>query len=347
MRYLITGGRGFVGEWVVRKLEREGNEVVIMSNLSHPSEESAGRKFSYGDVRYAFDVDKAVRDVDVVIHLAARINVDRSREFADPFFETNVRGTYNVLEACRKFKKKLVMASTSEALGSMRMECCGLHTPDKKDYKEGEYFSKTGIMSRGMNEAHPYSPDNPYGATKAAADMLAIGWHKSFGVDVTILRSFNITGIGQSFDKEGAFVPKVINKVINGENPTIFGAGDQTRDYVYVADVADAYYRLSMGNYAGEIFHVGSGKEVSIKQVAEKLIDISGKDLEIEYLPGRPQEVKRLLCDNSKIRSIGWVPTKGIDDILREMYNYAMMKEIGVTDLDEILSRRHNERMGR
>lgn len=312
MRYLVIGGRGFVGEWVVRKLEEEKHEVLIMSNLSHPSHISKGRDFIYGDVRYPYDVDKAVGDVDRVIHLAARINVDRSREHSRPFFDTNVLGTYNVLEACRKFKKKVIIASTSEALGSMNLDLCTFRS----------------LKPDGMKEDHPYSPDNPYGATKAAADMLAIGWFKSFDVDVTILRSFNISGVGQSYDKEGAFIPKCINRILTDKNPQIFGSGEQTRDYVWVGDVADAYYLLSVGEYKGEVFHVGSGVEVPIRAVAEMLIDISGKNLEIDYLPGRPCEVKRLLCDSTKMRSIGWAPTKNLRQMLQEMYEATAIQKV-------------------
>lgn len=306
MKVLITGGRGFVGSYVVKEFLADNHEVLVLSNLSHPSKNTEGWDYVYGDIRYEYDVNRWVREVDCVIHLAARINVDRSREHSRPFFDTNILGTYNVLEACRKYEKKLLVASTSEALGSMLEE-----------------YSETG-----MSESHPYLPDNPYGATKASADMLVTGWFKSFDLDVTTLRSFNITGIGQSYDKEGAFIPKVIESIINDQNPTIFGSGEQTRDYVWAGDVAKAYLLLAKSNYQGQVFHCGTGTEVSIKYVAEKLIEISGKPLIINYKSARPKEVKRLKCDYSKIAKLGWKPTKYIDEILTEMYEDRLLREI-------------------
>ena len=120
MKILVTGGRGFIGYYVCQKFEKEGHEVRVLSNLSHPSGMTDGRRIIYGDVRYAYDVEQAVKDVDIVIHLAAKIHVDRSREFSRPYFDVNVLGTYNVLEACRKAKKKMIHASTSEALGGYK-----------------------------------------------------------------------------------------------------------------------------------------------------------------------------------------------------------------------------------
>lgn len=307
-KYLVTGGRGFIGSYVCNLLREHGEEVTIMSNLSHPSSNTEGWNYVYGDVRYQYDCDKYVQDVDCVLHLAARINVDRSREDSQPFFDTNIRGTYNILEACRKFKKKMIQASTSEALGSMQFNVID--------------------QALGMNERHAYSPDNPYGATKAAADMLCLGWYKSFDVDVTLLRSFNVTGVGQSYDKEGAFIPKVIERIYNDQNPTIFGAGEQTRDYLWAGDLAQAYYLLSKSNFAGQVFHAGSGVETTIADVAKMLIEISGKDLKIDYTPARPKEVKKLKCDWSKLGELGWKPTKDIKTVLQEMWNYRNMQNV-------------------
>lgn len=305
MRILVTGGRGFVGYYVCKVFEEKGHEVTVLSNLSHPSSLTEKREIVYGDIRYAYDVEQAVRDSDCVIHLAAKINVDRSREFSRPYFDVNVLGTYNVLEACRKYKKKMIHASTSEALGS--------YVP---------------VYKEGMDEFFPHQPENPYGTMKAAADMLCIGWHNSYGVDVTILRSFNISGVGQSYDKEGAFIPKVVKCVLDGKNPVIFGGGDQTRDYTWVGDVAEAYLLLAQGNYSGQTFHVGTGKETPIKYIAETLIKISKKDLQIDYVGERPKELRRLKCDANKIRDIGWKPTKSIEDILKEMYRDAYSRQL-------------------
>ena len=328
MKILVTGGRGFIGFYVCKKFEENGHEVKVLSNLSHPSGMTDGKEYIYGDVRYSYDVERAVRDTDCVIHLAAKINVDRSREFSQPFFDVNILGTYNVLEACRKFKKKMIHASTSEALGSLQLRYCK---------NEFSLTDKDGYVA-GMDESYPHNPENPYGTTKAAADMLCIGWHNSFDVDVTILRSFNVSGVGQSYDKEGAFIPKVVNKCLKGENPVIFGGGEQTRDYVWVGDVAEAYHLLACGNFSGQTFHVGTGREVAISYIAETLIKISGKDLQIDYVGARPKEIRRLKCDSSKIRALGWKPTKEIEEVLKEMYVHEKMKTIGVEGIEKIIA---------
>lgn len=303
MKVLVTGGRGFIGSYVIKVFEEAGHEVRILSNLSHPSEISKGRDIVYGDVRYEYDIERAAKDMDIIIHLAARINVDRSREHPRPFFDTNVLGTFNVLEVCRKLGIRLIYAATSEALGSLAKGWDG-----------------------GMDEEHPRTPDNQYGATKAAAEMLCIGWHKSYDLPVTLLRSFNVTGIGQSYDKEGAFVPKTIEAVVNGYNPIIFGSGKQTRDYVWAGDVARAYLLLAERNKTG-IYHVGTNREVTIEYIANKIIEISGKDLQIEYREARPKEVKRLRCDYSKIKALGWKPTRTIEEVLTEMYQWRLKKQ--------------------
>ena len=156
---------------------------------------------------------------------------------------------------------------------------------------------------------------------------------------MTILRSFNISGIGQSYDKEGAFIPKCVNQIIEGKNPVIFGGGEQTRDYTWVGDVAEAYYLLAMGNYSGT-FHVGTGREVPIEYIAKTLIEISGKDLKIDYVGPRPKEIRRLKCDASKIKALGWQVTKQIEDVLKEMYEFAYMKHVGIDDLSEVVKKK-------
>jgi nucleoside-diphosphate-sugar epimerase len=205
------------------------------------------------------------------------------------------------LEACRKHGKKLIHASTSEALGG------------------AQYID-------GMDEEHPYSPDNPYGATKASADMLVTGWVNSYDLDATILRSFNMTGVGQSGDLEGAFIPRVINKVINNQSPVIYGSGEQRRDYIWVGDVAKAYLILAKGNYRGQVFHVGSGTNTNIKSIAQTVIDISKKPLSIKYVKSRPKELRSLRCDYSKIAKLGWQPTKQLSEILKEMYEAELLR---------------------
>jgi nucleoside-diphosphate-sugar epimerase len=300
MKILVTGGKGFVGGYVTKELHKYGHEVTILSNLSHPAENTADLRFEYGDVRYAYDIDRVGKH-DACIHLAAKINVDRSRENAESYVDINVKGTFNILEYCRKYGVKLIYAATSEALGTMLPE-----------YSE-----------KGMDETHPFLPDNPYGATKAAAEMLVRGWAKQYQIQCTILRSFNVCGVGQSYDKEGAFIPKVVNRIKNNQNPIIFGRGDQTRDYLYVGDLACAYRILveNENTKECETYHVGTGIETSIESIARLLILISGKDLSIDYTGSRPSEVRRLKCDYTKFyKAYGWRPTRTVQEVLSDYF---------------------------
>ena len=126
MKVLITGGRGFVGSYVVKEMKEAGHEVIVLSNLSHPSDNTQGWHYEYGDIRYIYDIERVIDGVDCIIHLAAKINVDRSRDNPRPFVDTNIIGTFNVLEVCRQHKIKMVYASTSESLGTMQKDIFSL-----------------------------------------------------------------------------------------------------------------------------------------------------------------------------------------------------------------------------
>ena len=166
MKALITGGAGFIGYHLHQSLEKDGHEVIAIDNFYHPCE--APQEATYADVRYYDEVEKYVEWADMIFHLAAQIHVDRSIEIPQETFDINVKGTINVLEACRKFKKKIIFASTSEVYGSSQTD--------------------------EMDESHPLDGHSPYAASKIAGDRLCKSYYETFGLPVIILRNFNTFG---------------------------------------------------------------------------------------------------------------------------------------------------------
>jgi len=300
VKYLVTGGCGFVGQHLCKVLEETGHKVTAVTNLSHAT---CTRPYVYADVRYKSELRDLVKDADGVFHLAARINVDHSLKNPQLFLETNVVGTHNLLDLCREYRFALVIASSSEVYGT--------------NMSEGEH----------MREAHVMRPRSPYGASKAAADMLALGYFYGFGIPVAILRSFNITGPGQSFDAHGALIPKVMKRVLDGERPIIFGDGLQKRDYVDARDVARAYLllmeRVVKGELHGEVFNVGTMVSRTVKEIVEAVIEISGKDIEPVYVAARVGEVRELLCDAMRAKTVlKWVAGIPFEQTLKDMWEW-------------------------
>jgi nucleoside-diphosphate-sugar epimerase len=238
-----------------------------------------------------------VEEADVVYHLAAKINVDHSLRNPRLFVENNIVGTFNMLELSRKYGFKLLIASSSEAYGTSKSET--------------------------MDESHPLEPRSPYAATKAAGDMLAFGHYHGFGTKVIIVRSFNFTGPGQSWDAQGAFIPKVMSRLLRGRAPIIFGDGEQQREYVDVRDVARAYELLSHQDRFGEVFCVGTGEPRTINEITRMILEVSGKvGVEPERRPARPGEVVRFCSDTSKLRELGWSPTYSFERTLADTWDY-------------------------
>lgn len=215
-------------------------------------------------------VHRAVREHHVVFHLAANINVDQSLGDPESFLETNVMGTYRVLEAVRRYKNRLIYVSTCEVYG------------DGHNLRDGELLDETAELK----------PNSPYGASKAAADRLCYSYYRSYGLDVTIVRPFNIFGVRQKTGRFGALIPRLVRQAINGENLTIFGDGSATRDYLYVSDIVRAYNLvLETSALRGRAINFASGINTRVKDIVEY---VAGKfDAKIERREARAGEVAR------------------------------------------------------
>lgn len=294
MKILITGGGGFQGSHLAESLIKNGHSVSVLNTYSDgASGNLAGisEKINliWGSVTDKETVDKSVRGHDVVFHLAARINVDESLKDPLAFLQVNILGTYNILEAVRKYKNRLIYTSTCEVYG------------DGHTLKVNEKLDETAELK----------PNSPYASSKAGADRLCYSYFRSFDVDVTIVRPFNIFGERQKNGLFGALIPIVVAKAVRGEDLTVFGDGTATRDYSHVSDIIQAYNLiLKNKNLKGKVINIASGKNTAVKDIVEYI----AKKFKVKVIHGsvRPGEVMCFPADISFARSIGYSPKVSI-----------------------------------
>lgn len=304
MRILITGGAGFVGSHLCDKYTAEGHTVLCLDNFMSGSISNIRHlichrnfKLINGDIRDFDLLEKIMRDVDVVFHLAAQVHVDRSVIEPKLTYEINVVGTQNILESARMHDvKKIIHASTSEVYGS------------------SEYFP--------MDEKHPLNAPHPYGASKIAADRLCHAYIQTYGINIAIMRCFNIFGPRQKDIGYGGVISIFTKRVLNNLSPVIYGTGLQTRDYTYIEDTVRAYdLILKYDKPIVDPINFGTGKEITILDLANMIIDICGKKGIVKPVHVEPRrgEVQRLIADATKAKNIlGWVPKNDFEKGLRK-----------------------------
>jgi NAD dependent epimerase/dehydratase len=249
----------------------------------------------FGDVRDGDRVNQAVEGCDTVFHLAALIGIPYSYEAPESYVQTNVTGTYNVANACRRHDvRRLIHTSTSEVYGS------ALRVP--------------------IDEDHPLQPQSPYSASKIGGDMMALSFLHAFELPVAVVRPFNTYGPRQS---TRAVIPTILSQLLAGAKEIRLGTTKPTRDFNYVTDTVAGFLAVAACDQAvGHVVNVGSGQEISIGDLVEKLIDITGGSAQvvIDEQRVRPagSEVERLLCDNTRAREwAGWSPQVSLDEGLR------------------------------
>jgi len=308
MKILITGGAGFIGSHLCEKYVKGGHTVLCLDNFMSGDLRHIRHLLDYqnfklvkGDIRDFELLEKIMRDVDVVFHLAAQIHVDRSYIEPKLTYEVNVMGTQNILEVARLYDaKKVIHASTSEVYGS------ALYAP--------------------IDEKHPLNAPHPYGASKIAADRMCYAYIQTYGMNVAIMRLFNVFGPRQRDLGYGGVISIFTRRVLNNVPPIIYGDGLQTRDYTYIKDAVRAYDLVL--NYNGSItepINFGTGKEVSINDLANKIIELCGKTGEIKPVHVEPRigEVKRLIADATKAKNmLGWKPKYKLEEGLKEFIQW-------------------------
>lgn len=320
MKILITGGAGFIGSHLCDKYAQEGLNVICLDNFLSGNLTNIRHLLDYrnfklikGDIRDMDLLEKITRDVDVIFHLAAQVHVDRSYVEPRLTYEVNVIGTQNILEIARLHDVgKVILASTSEVYGS------------------SQYHP--------MDEKHPLDAPHPYGASKIAADRMSFAYMRTYGMNICILRLFNIFGPRQRDIGYGGVISIFTRRVLSGQPPIIYGDGLQTRDYTYVEDAVKAYDKvLKYDKPITEPINFGTGKEVSIVDLANKIIDLCGKTGEIKpaHIGPRMGEVKRLIADATKATELlDWTPdfnlTKGLEHFIQWYRNYGFEERIKI-----------------
>jgi UDP-glucose 4-epimerase len=301
MRALVTGGAGFIGSNLVRRLLEHGLSVRILDNLSsgyrtnlHPEAEIVE-----GDVRDPRAVDAAVSGCELVFHLAASVGNTRSIEHPIEDSEINAMGTLRVLEAARAHGvRRIVYSSSAGIFGELK--------------------------TLPIDELHPIDPDTPYGASKLAGEKLCLAYGKLYDLDAVCLRYFNVYGVNQRYDAYGNVIPIFAHRVLAGEPLRIFGDGEQTRDLVNVRDVAEANLLAATRPSVSGAFNIASGTRVTVNELARMVCDAAGKPRNIEYAEPRKGDVRHSLADISKAQgAFGYAPSVDLEAGLVEYMAWA------------------------
>ena len=286
---LVTGGAGFIGANFVRLLsaQRPDWTVTVLDKLTY-----AGRRDNLtgldarlvvGDICDAELVDELVREADAVVHFAAESHNDNSLRDPSPFLQTNVMGTFTLLEAVRRHDKRLHHISTDEVYGDLSLD-------------DPARFTETTA----------YNPSSPYSATKAGSDHLVRAWARSFGVRATISTCSNNYGPYQHVEK---FIPRQITNVLAGLTPKLYGTGEQVRDWIHVDDHNEAVLLILEQGRIGETYVIGADNDhVNNKRVIEMICELMGAD-GYEHVADRPGHDQRYAMDSTKLRKeLGWAP---------------------------------------
>lgn len=292
-KILVTGGAGFIGSNFVHYVikNRPDFHVTVVDKLTY-----AGNKESLstapkdrlnlviGDICDAVLMDDLISSHDIVVHYAAESHNDNSLHNPRPFLDTNIIGTYTILEAVRKHKKRLHHISTDEVYGDLALD-----DPNK------------------FKETTPYNPSSPYSSTKASSDLLVRAWVRSFGVTATISNCSNNYGPYQHVEK---FIPRQITEILEGRKPKLYGSGENVRDWIHADDHSSAVLAILDKGVNGETYMIGADGEKNNKDVIELILKIMGKDIkEYDHVNDRPGHDLRYAIDATKLRTeLGWQP---------------------------------------
>jgi UDP-glucose 4-epimerase len=304
--YLVTGGCGFIGVNLTSRLVTEGHRVRILDNLSlgKPGDiQHLGVDLQIGDVRDPAAVKKACIGVDVVVHLAAHTRVVESVSNPELNFEINAIGTFNVLQACRDAGvQKMIFASTGGAI--------------------------LGEQEPPVHEGMVPRPVSPYGAGKLAGEAYCSAFFGSYGLKTTALRFSNVYG-PFSYHK-GSVVAQFFRDLMEQKPLVVYGDGEQTRDFLYVADLVDAILLADKAETAGEVFQIASGRETSIRTLLSTMKEVLPElRFEVNYEPSRAGEISRNYADIGKARRlIGYDPKTKLPEGLKATWDWFQSKNV-------------------
>jgi UDP-glucose 4-epimerase len=303
MKALVTGGAGFIGSHLVDALLDRGEEVVVLDDLSTGRRENLDDAIAKGAELIEAEVTDAAavsgvfetRRPEVVFHLAAQIDVRRS--VSDPVFDLNVNvaGTLNLVQAAREAAaRRFILASTG---GAIYGEGAGRHLP--------------------LDELAECRPDAPYGQSKYAAEGYLSLYGRLYGLSAAALRLGNVYGSRQDPLGEAGVVAIFCGALLGGGTPRVFGDGHQTRDYVYVGDIVEAFLAAA-GSEAQGTYNIGTGVETSVLELGRLLAGVCDREFDPEMAPGRPGEVQRIAIDSARAAGeLGWRARTSLEDGLR------------------------------
>ena len=303
MKALVTGGAGFIGSNVVKLLVEEGHETTVLDNLSSGSVTNLSAfkdvRLIEGDIRAPEAVEQAMRGTDTVFHLAAAVGNKRSIDFPLEDAAINVIGTLQVLEAARRHGVRKVVFSSSAGI-----------------------FGELKTLS--IREDHAVEPDTPYGASKLGAEKACLAYAKLYPIECVCLRYFNVYGVNQRYDAYGNVIPIFAHRILHKQPVTIFGDGEQTRDFVNVRDVAQANYNAAKSREVSGAFNIGAGSRISINALAHLMYQTADQTPMIEYAPPRPGDVRDSLADVGAARAMfDYQPSVSLDEGMREYLAWA------------------------
>lgn len=292
MRILVTGGAGFIGSNFVRRTieTRPAAEITVLDavtyagNLSNLDGLEGRYSFVQGNILDTALVERLIQDSDIVVHFAAESHNDNSLKSAKPFVETNISGTFELIQACVKYNVRFHHISTDEVFGDLPIESTNKFTPET-----------------------PYNPSSPYSSSKAASDLLVRAWGRSFGLQYTISNCSNNFG---PYQHEEKLIPRMISLIASGKKPQLYGNGRNVRDWIHVDDHNDGVWSIIEKGQVGETYLLGANNERSNLQVVETLLEVMGKPRDwIEFIEDRPGHDLRYAIDASKTKAqVGWEP---------------------------------------
>ena len=295
LKVVVTGGAGFIGSNFVRRTlaTRPDVKITVLDSLTYAGRLSnleglEGKyEFVQGDICNPEIVESVVSKADVVVHFAAESHNDNSLKSPRPFIETNVFGTFELIQACVKHNVRMHHVSTDEVFGDLALEGTDKFTRDT-----------------------PYNPSSPYSASKASSDHLVRAWVRSFGLKATISNCSNNFG---PYQHEEKLIPRMIGLINSGAKPELYGNGANVRDWIHVDDHNDGVWAVIDKGVIGQTYLLGADNQRSNLQVVQALLDVMGKPKDwIEFISDRPGHDLRYAIDASAIEAeLGWKPKHG------------------------------------
>ena len=311
MRVFITGGAGFIGSHLADHYVVAGNQVTLLDNFSTGSQLNIahlGAKVAIvdGDIRNIELIEQLTKDADLVLHMAAALGVSTILESPLESMSTNITGSEVVLNSAAKFNKRIIIASTSEIYG--------------KNPKQPLHETDDRVVGAPQKIRWTYSD------AKAIEEAMAFALHHEKNLPVTTVRLFNTVGPRQT-GRYGMVVPRFVQAALKNESITIYGDGTQSRVFCHVADAVQSLVTMGANDATiGDVYNVGGTGEVTIKQLAERVIDLTGSKSEITYTtysdayPAGFEDIQRRVPDISNVKNaIGWAPTKDLAQIISDI----------------------------